>query len=360
MSNYREINHLRRKVNVFIEWIRRGFNIGFFWYRFRWNWVAKHDMVLPFPLHLDIETTDACNLKCIMCVHGTTGVPDTARIDMDFAKQIIDQAASGGTKSIKFNWRGEPALHTGLEELVRYAKRKRILEVQINTNGIPLTEKRIRELIDSGIDRVIFSMDGATRETYEKIRVGASFEKLMKNIRLVHDIRTEKGRRKPFIRIQMVRMKDNESEVQNFIEMWSGIADDIAVKDVTDRGQGNVMSAGNQIAVGRKRCNQPWQRMIVARDGKVYPCCSDWNCDFPIGDATQSSLKEIWKGQRMETMRQLNREGKLDSFEPCKSCFVMSSYEWQKLSPSEIRERDEKAAQQDSLNQIPVVADQEK
>ena len=338
MANYKEINHFQRKLNVFFEWVKRGFDLDFFLYRFKWNLVAKYDVVLPFPLHLDIETTDACNLKCVMCVHGTTGVPDTGRIDMDFAKGLIDQAAAGGTKSIKFNWRGEPALHTGLEELVRHAKAKGILEVQINTNGIPLTEKRIRDLIESGIDRVIFSMDGATKETYEAIRVGASFDKLMKNIKLLHDIRTELKRSKPFIRIQMVRMKDNQAEVDHFLEMWKGVADDIAVKDVTDRGQGKTMFAGGQIAVGRRRCNQPWQRMIVARDGKVYPCCSDWNCDFPIGDAAQTSLKDIWTGQRMTLMRDLNRQKKLDEFEPCKSCFVMSSYEWRAMTPEE-RER---------------------
>jgi len=343
MSDYKEMFALQRHWNVLTEWVRRGLDIRFFLYRFKWNLVAKYDIVLPFPLHLDIEVTDACNLKCIMCVHGTTGVPDTDMIDISFGKQMIDQAAEGGIQSIKFNWRGEPALHKGLEDLIRYAKSKGILEVQINTNGIPYTEERIENIIDAGLDRVIFSMDGTNKETYEHIRVGASFEKLMRNIKRFHEIRTRKGQAKPFIRIQMVRMQGNSEQVEELQEMWKGIADDIAVKDVTDRGQGGQLNMGDQISVGRKRCNQPWQRMIVARDGKVFPCCSDWYATYPIGDATKQSLKEIWTGKPMEDLRNINREKRLNESDPCKNCYVVTSYEWKKLTPAEVAEREHKS-----------------
>ena len=100
---------------------------------------------------------------------------------------------------------------------------------------------------------------------------------------------------------------------------------------------------GDQVSIGRRRCNQPWQRMIVARDGMVYPCCSDWYCTYPIGDAKKQSLKEIWTGKPMEDLRNLNRAGRLNDADPCKNCFVTSSYEWRKLSPQEVEERDRKA-----------------
>lgn len=352
MARYKEINTFQRRAASVIEWARRGLDPRFLLYRLKWNLVARYDYVPSFPIHLDIETTEDCNLKCVMCVHGITGVPNTGMIKMEFAKEMIDQAVAGGTKSIKFNWRGEPALHKGLEELVAYAKKKGILEVQINTNGIPFIPKRIEALIDAGLDRVIFSMDGATKETYEKIRVGASYERLMKNIRAFYDMREAKGRSKPFIRIQMVRMKDNQDEVDKFFEMWKGIADDIAVKDVTDRGQGNEVYVGEQVTVGRRRCNQPWQRMIVARDGKVFPCCSDWDRTYEIGDAKTEGLKSIWKGDRMEALRDLNRQKRLDEADPCKNCFVISSYEWRKLTPDEVAARERAEAGEASVGGI--------
>lgn len=335
MAKYQEVNSWKRRISSIAEWIRRGLDLRYLIYRTKWNFVADHDYVTSFPLHLDIETTDACNLKCVMCVHGTTGVPETGRIDVAFAKSLIDQAVAGGTQSIKFNWRGEPALHTGLEELVAYAKKKGILEVQFNTNGIPFTRERIQALIEAGLDRVIVSIDGATKETYESIRIGATYERLMNNVRMFYELRTQLGRQRPFIRVQMVRMRDNESEVQQFLEMWKEIADDIAIKEVTDRGQGGHFHVGDQVAVGRRRCNQPWQRMIVARDGKVFPCCSDWYRTYEIGDATSVPLKEIWHGARMEQLRDHNRAKRLDDVDPCKKCFVLSSYEWRKMTESE-------------------------
>ncbi|MBK47700.1 MAG: hypothetical protein CMI94_01565 [Pelagibacteraceae bacterium] len=339
MGSYKEINSLRRKFNVFLEFCKRGFDLNFFWYRFRWNYVAKYDKVLKFPLHLDIETTEACNLKCVMCVHGTTGVPVTGLINMKFAKDLIDQAAKGGTKSIKFNWRGEPALHKGLEELIKYSKQKGILEVQINTNGIPFNEKRIEKIIKSGIDRVIFSMDGATKKTYESIRVGSSFDRLMKNIKQFYNTRKSLKMTKPFIRIQMVKMKDNQNEVDRFVNMWRGIADDIRVNDVTNRGQGAMLYSGDQIAIGRKRCNQPWQRMIVARDGEVFPCCADWDRNYKIGDAKKKSLKEIWKGKKMSSLREINRKKQLNNHHLCKNCYVETSYEWRNMTDKEKKQR---------------------
>jgi len=331
MSIYKEILHKKRTLNFFREIRKWGSDsISFLIYRMKWNLVAKHDYVTKFPLHLDIETTESCNLKCIMCVHGIDGVPNTGMIDVGFAKSLIDQASDGGTKSIKFNWRGEPALHKGLEELVAYAKHKGILEVQINTNGIPFTEKRIRTLIESGIDRVIFSMDGASKETYEKIRVGAKYENLIRNIRIFRKIRDELNLSKPLFRIQMVRMSTNDHELDSFIEMWKDIVDDISIKDVTDRGQGGELYVGDKVAIGRRRCNQPWQRMIVSREGNVYPCCSDWHESYPIGNAHKNKLSEIWMGSQMERLREINRKKELNSYDPCKNCIVLSSYDWKK------------------------------
>ena len=328
---YQEINKIQRKFNAIHEWRKRKLSWSFLFYRIRWNVVARFDYVTKFPLHLDIELTESCNLKCIMCVHGITGVPNTGFMDVEFAKMIIDQAARSGTKSIKLNWRGESGLHKGLEDLIRYAKQAGILEVQFNTNGIPFTRNRIEKIIESGLDRVIFSMDGASKTSYEKIRVGAKFEKLTENIFLFYELREKMGRAKPFIRFQMVKQKDNAHEVDQFLSEWSGVADDIAVKDVTDRGQGGELFVGDQKTVGRKRCNQPWQRMIVARDGKVFPCCSDWNQTYQIGDANSTSLKEIWLGEKMEDLRNVNRRETLDNVDPCRDCFVMTSYKWQKI-----------------------------
>jgi radical SAM protein with 4Fe4S-binding SPASM domain len=264
-----------------------------------------------------------------MCVHGSGEHLKTGFIDMDFAKEIIRQVAQGGAYSIKFNWRGEPSLYKQLPELIAYAKQQGIQEIQINTNGVPFSEESIRSIVEAGLDRIIFSVDAASEETYGKIRVGGNYQKLITNIEFLLKIRMQLNRVKPFVRVQMVRMKENKDEVDEFYKRWKGKADDIRVSDVTDRGQGNQLSVGDQVAVGRRKCPQPWLRMVVNREGLVMPCCSDWHCQWIIGDAKKESLVSIWRGDTMKSFRKLVRGKGLDEFEPCRSCFVKESYTWE-------------------------------
>lgn len=345
-AKYRELNKNYRRVKAMAEVVKRGFDLRFLLYRFKWKYAHKLNWVLPFPTNIDIEPTGLCNLKCVMCPQAFDEMPDeeSQMINMDLAKKIIDESADNGVYSIKFTWRGEPALHKGLVEMVRYAKSKGIPEVQFTTNGTPYNEKKVRDLIDAGLDRIIFSVDGARKETVEQIRVGIKFDKVVETIKAFHRLRGEMGRTKPFIRVQMVRMKANAHEVGEFIELWKPYVDDIRIADVTDRGQGGHLAVGDQVAVGRQLCPQPWQRMMVSPNGEVVPCCADWGKEWVIGDVNKQSLKEIWTGPRMEAMRQLQRELRLDEENPCKACFVKESYVWQRVasvpdSPAEAVQR---------------------
>ena len=234
---------------------------------------------------------------------------------------------------MKFTFRGEPALHRGLVEMVRYAKEKGIPEVQFTTNGIPYTDAKIRDLVDAGLDRIIFSIDGADKDTVERIRAGVDYDRLVRNIHAFHRVRAERGRVKPFISVQMVRTRDNWDQVDRFIAQWKPWVDDIRINDVTDRGQGDHMAVGDQRPAGRRRCPQPWQRMVVSSDGAVVPCCLDWNKRWVIGDATREPLAAIWRGTRMNEMRQLQREGRLDDVAPCRGCAETASYVWERVPP---------------------------
>lgn len=331
MAKYREINRLQRHYYRVRELFKRHADLWFVLYRLRWNWAPRLDYVGRLPVHLDIEPTEACNLRCVMCPTGINGAADKRMIDMDLTKRVIDQAAENGTYSIKFTFRGEPALHRGLVEMVRYAKQRGISEVQFNTNGIPFTEAKIRDLIDAGLDRIIFSIDGADKETVEHIRLGLDYDRLVQNVHAFHRLRAERGQVKPFIRVQMVRTRTNWDQVDRFIEQWKPWVDDIRINDVTDRGQGPELSVNDQRPIGRRKCPQPWQRMVVSSDGQVVPCCLDWNKEWVIGDATREPLTAIWRGERMEAMRQVQRDGRLDEVKPCRGCAEAASYVWERV-----------------------------
>ena len=329
-ERYREPNKHYRRLMAAVEFVKRGFDVRYALYRLRWNYAHRYDYVGNFPVNLDIEPTEACNLKCIMCPQAFEAFPDSKMIEVDFTKQLIDQAAANGTYSIKFTWRGEPAIHKGLVEMVRYAKDKGIPEVQFTTNGTPFTERKIRDFIRAGLDRIIFSMDGASKETVETIRAGIDYERTVENIKMFHRIRGEMGSARPFIRVQMVRMKANAHEVDAFMDFWKHYADDIQVADVSDRGQGGDLAVGDQVPVGRTRCPQPWQRMVVASNGDVVPCCADWRKEWVVGNAKQTDLKTLWRSAGMEAMRQVQRDLTLDDVSPCDKCFVRASFVWER------------------------------
>lgn len=330
-NNYKEIGHSRRHRYHLIEVLKRGCDPGYIFYRLKWHLAPRFKKVLRFPTHIDIEASDTCNLKCIMCVHGQPGgMPNTGVMDVNLAKRVIDQSAEYGAYSIKFSGRGEVLLHPKLAELVKYAKDKGIRETQVNTNGMCLNKRRVEELIHAGLDRIIFSLDGVKKETVESIRIGARYERIVENIKCFYTIKKREGLAKPFLRVQMVRTKTNYNEVEDFFKFWHPYVDDIRISDVTNRGQGDNLAVGDQISIGRKCCPMPWQRLFVARDGRVSSCCSDWFQEWVIGDATKENLIDIWTSPKMEIMRNINQEEKLSIFKPCSHCFSKDSYIWKK------------------------------
>ncbi|MBF0328473.1 MAG: SPASM domain-containing protein [Nitrospirae bacterium] len=331
LSNYYETNSQRRKQAAEGEVLAWGESSELFGkYREEWNRSANESYLPAHPLHVDIELSDACNLRCRMCAHGMGAVKKSGLMDRELAFSLIDQCSTVGVYSIKFNWRGESTLNPFLPDAVAYAKAKGILEVQINTNGLPPRRTMLAECAESGIDRIIFSVDGFSKETYESQRIGGVYANLVENIKDLLAWRNSRKRQKPLVRLQMVRTLLNAHEVDDFINYWQPLVDDVRVSDVTDRGQGDGLSVGDQITIGRRRCPQPFQRLVIARDGRVSPCCSDWNQEFVAGDVAHETLLQIWQGDRMRYIRGILERNEHHKIGICNNCCVKESYIWKK------------------------------
>ena len=144
------------------------------------------------PLCFDLEVASVCDLACGFCYRQYVSTPDKI-MKKDLAFKLIDQAAELNVPSMKFNWRGEPLLNPKLPAIIDYAKKRGILETIINTNATKLDEKMSKEIINSGLDIMIYSFDGGTKEIYEKMRPGRfgknSFDDIYKNIKNFSKIR---------------------------------------------------------------------------------------------------------------------------------------------------------------------------
>jgi len=266
------------------------------------------------PLCMDIEVAAICDLACPFCFRQHIVTPDKI-IDADLFKRLIDQCAELEIPSLKLNWRGEPLLHPKIPEFIDYAKRKGILEVMINTNATTLDAQKSRDLIEAGLDQMIYSFDGGSKETYEAMRVGRfkenTFEAVYANIRRFAEIRAEMGAVFPRTKIQMILTDQTFGERDSYYELFGDCVDDVSVKAYTERG-GSLpdldaetragiepllaehgvghnaaywrdMDGNLFISKGRLPCEQPFQRLMTTYDGRISMCCYDWGSEYPIG-----------------------------------------------------------------------------
>jgi MoaA/NifB/PqqE/SkfB family radical SAM enzyme len=357
------------------------------------------------PLCVDLESAAICDLACPFCYRQWVATPDKI-MDEQMAMRLIDQAAEMGVPSIKFNWRGEPLLNPALPRLIAHAKRRGILDTMINTNATGLDEKKARELIEAGLDHIIYSFDGGSAKSYNRMRPGRfeenSFESVYANIQGLSKVREEMGSPFPFTKIQMILTDETFPEQDEFFRLFSDFVDDVSVKAYTERG-GKLADVDEEtrrhveaalkgkklddhtpywraadgslmIAVDRLPCEQPYQRLLVAHDGRVSMCCYDWGVEHPVGYADERAIREgdseyekivekattsakgfelltnvrmprrfndppkvvenlteIWHGKSVDAVRRLHGIGRLDEVAVCRHCPFKDTYKWERI-----------------------------
>lgn len=419
MNKYMHLNkayiHLSKNKNIDKEKLLNQFKEDYKNYRERWINIPKlykdennfkSDSKLLSPLSIDIETAAICDLACPHCSREYIVTPDKI-MSFTIYKDLINEAVSLGVPSIKLNWRGEPLLNPKLNEFIVYAKKKGILEVSINTNAVSLSEDKSRELIDSGLDVIIYSFDGGTKETYEKMRPGRfqknNFESVYKNIKRFSKIKNEMKSKFPITKIQMILTKETRNEKENFFKLFSNILDDVTVTQYNERGgsisdltevqqkkiqtylnENNLdsktpymVNINEEIFISRKRkpCEQIFQRLMITYNGRVGMCCHDWGAQHGVGfvnkdafekskkeylvvkekidkkkkgfellnqakmptdynepDHKVESLKEIWEGKELNSVRKLHYQSKVNDLDVCKNCTFKDTFSWEKIN----------------------------
>jgi MoaA/NifB/PqqE/SkfB family radical SAM enzyme len=283
------------------------------------------------PLCVDIEVAAICDLACPFCYREFIVTPDKI-IDDKLCYSLIDQAADLKVPSMKFNWRGEPLLNPKIYDYIRYAKKKGILETIINTNATNLTEKNSRKLIEAGLDLVIYSFDGGSKKTYEKMRPGRfkenSFNKVYSNIKNFKKIRDELKLKLPYTKIQMILTKETSHEIDSFFDLFNEYVDDVSVNQYSERGgeisdlndadqivYSNLIKKYNlpqgtpymknvngklSVSKGREACKQPYQRLLVTYEGKVAMCCYDWGANHTIGYSDEKAFNNSADYEQIE------------------------------------------------------------
>ena len=293
---------------------------------------------VPPPDRMYIESTNICNLNCIMC---PTGLKQIVRpkgyMDFDVFKQIVDEMAPWVRATTLHIW-GEPLLHPRIFEMVEYC-RKKGLRSEISTNATLLTEEKSKRLLDAGLDAIYLSIDGLRPETYENIRVRADFERTNANIRRFVELKVE-GNYATYVNIQIIKMKQTLDEIHDFVREWSipGV-DRINVK-AFDTWAGQIDEIAQLSPNGEKRlpkrwaCPNLWYHVHIYWDGSIAMCDRDFNLAFPLGNVIDEDGKvrvmKNWNGPLMQELRRRHLENDLDDVVPCNTC---TEWAWWKPAP---------------------------
>ncbi|OEU65010.1 MAG: hypothetical protein BBJ57_07955 [Desulfobacterales bacterium PC51MH44] len=281
----------------------------------------KLHMLPTVPPTVYIELTNECNLNCVMCDRGSLS-RQKLRMDMGLFKRIIDNAAEIGVPEVKLNRFGEPLLQPLLIDMIKYAKDKGIPRVYFTTNATLLTEELARKIITSGLDSITFSVDGGTAETYEKIRRGARYNKVVKNIETFARIRQELGPKKPEIVLNTIFMKDTEDEMPLVFQKWSPIVNKINVIPVGKYGNVDDRSGIDRggLRSEKRICHHPFDRLLVFWDGSVTVCCADINGDLSVGNILDERLEQLWRNDKFEHIRKMLTEKQYKTIPICACC----------------------------------------
>ena len=278
--------------------------------------------ILPkIPPAVNVELTNRCNLNCTMCDRESMS-REQGLIEMSLFQKIIDNAAEIKVPEVRLNRYGEPLLHPSLVEMIRYAKAKGIPNVNFTSNAVLLTEEKAREIIDSGLDAISFSMDGANKETYQKVRGIPDYEKIAGNVRRFAEIKAALGSSTPRIVLNTILMKETEPEILSVFEQWKGIVDNIQVIPAASYGNIKVLSSEkrNESPIRPRPCHHLFDRLMVFWDGRVTVCCGDINGELQIGRFPEERLEELWKNEAVTRLRRLHRARKIDELPICLTC----------------------------------------
>jgi radical SAM protein with 4Fe4S-binding SPASM domain len=298
--------------------------------------VFKKPVVFGFPFSLSIEPTTACNLACPECPSGLKQFSrPTGKLDLNVHKQMLEQVKPS-VFYVNYYFQGEPFLHPQFLDLIREAKLAKMYTAT-STNAHFIDKAKALEIIDSGLDRLIISVDGITQATYEQYRVNGSLSKVLEASAFLVEAKKERKSATPFLIFQFLAVKPNEAEIPAVFTLAKEIGiDEVRIKtaQLYDFKNGNSLmpeqeeyaryakqSDGTYKLKGRQgnHCWRMWSGSVLTWDGKVVPCCFDKDASHVLGNVTDQHFRAIWKSKEYQKFRYavlVNRQ----EIDICKNC----------------------------------------
>jgi radical SAM protein with 4Fe4S-binding SPASM domain len=286
--------------------------------RLLWGYLRRRSNLAALPVEYIVETTAKCNLYCPMCPRENHPQPK-ADMSGDVFETLVGEAGETAEHMMLIGL-GEPFMDPHIFERIEFCHRHSISTL-LSTNGTFLDERVAARLLDSPLEQITLSFDGARKETFEFYRRGAKFEKVRDNFVRFARMKSERRSRLQVV-VQMVKMEGNAGEVDDFLAFWGAVpgVDRVRIKE----DETNLMrpDAGHVPEEWKHPCHYLWRGpMYIKQNGDAYPCCQSYMLGGePVGRIGQQPLVEIWNSTEMERMRRLHASGRGGEVDVCSRC----------------------------------------
>jgi radical SAM protein with 4Fe4S-binding SPASM domain len=288
------------------------------------------------PISISIEPTTSCNLRCPECPSGLRSFTrPTGMLPEKLFMQTIDELADTLLYLI-FYFQGEPYLHPKFLDLVKYASKKGIYTAT-STNAHYLTDFTAKQTIESGLDRMIISIDGTTQEVYEQYRVGGNLNKVIEGTKKIVHWKKALKSKTPHIIFQFLVVKPNEHQIEDVKLMAKELGvDEVAFKtaQIYDYKNGSSLipsihkyaryeqNSDGKYQIKNKlvdNCWKMWHSCVITWDGLVVPCCFDKDAEYRMGDLKNKTFKAVWQSESYQKFRKSLTNARAE-IEMCKNC----------------------------------------
>ena len=293
-------------------------------------------MAPGMPFSMAFEPTTSCNLRCPECPSGLRSFTrPTGMLEPEFFKHQIDQLRHH-LIYLTFYFQGEPYLHKEFLDMAHYASRHKIYTAT-STNAHYLDEATAKKTVESGLDRLIISLDGTTQETYESYRVGGKLDKVLEGAENIIKWKKRLKSVTPHVIFQFLVVRPNEHQVDDA----QLLAREIGVNEITfktaqiyDYHQGSALiptidrfsryTSNDDGTYDQKNpldnhCWKMWHSAVMTWDGKVVPCCFDKDASYEMGNLRETPLKDVWYSGQYEQFRKMLLQSRSE-IEICKTC----------------------------------------
>lgn len=279
--------------------------------------ISKRAIYWGSPPVVMIEPTNICNLKCPLCPTGNgTLKREKGFMTFEVFQKVIDDIEKTAFMVVLWN-QGEPYLNKDFSRMVKYASDKGLFTL-VSTNGNIHFDAE--EIITSGLDSMIISLDGTTQETYNKYRVNGVLEKVLDNVKKIVEVRKNLERKNPLLRWQFLVMKHNEHELEDIKKMAQELGvDNLELKSVQIYSKEDVNKylpknpkyrryqvKGDDFELKfgiKNRCRRIWTNAVVNWNGDIAICCFDKDGEYPVGNIINDDLKKLWKNSAIMKIR---------------------------------------------------------